>query len=185
MKDRLHCGFTPHPLEIAVKYLNSTLSTLTKIMVTFCHRMLLLLGISMTLLILLQVFFRFVIYVPFPWSEEAARYLMIWMGMLGSVVALENKRHIGVDFFVGKMPQILQSPIRIAVQGAMAIFLGILCVQGIHLCMYNYDQLSPAMEISMLIPFGAIPMGCAMMVVVVLKGICTDLSTPKTPEAAQ
>ena len=143
--------------------------------------MLLLLGISMTLLILLQVFFRFVIYIPFPWSEEAARYLMIWMGMLGSVVALENKRHIGVDFFVDKMPKLLKGPIRIAVQGTMACFLLILCVQGVHLCMYNYDQLSPAMEISMLIPFGAIPIGAAMMILVILKGICKELSCAQTP----
>mgnify|MGYP006290579219 FL=1 len=47
-------------------------------------------GIAMSVAIFLQIIFRFVIYVPFPWSEELARYLMIWMGMLGLAVALRH-----------------------------------------------------------------------------------------------
>ncbi len=133
--------------------------------------MLLVLGLAMTLLILLQVFFRFVIYVPFPWSEECARYLMIWMGMLGSVVALHQGRHIGVDYFMDKLPR---GPRKFAMgltQTGMVLFLGTLCWQGILFSLFNADQASPAMEISMIIPFGAIPVGSAMMVLVMLENL--------------
>ncbi len=127
----------------------------------FCRWMLLVLGIAMTVLILFQVFFRFVIYVPFPWSEECARYLMIWTGMLGSVIALEKQRHIGVTFLVEKLPRHLESMAFVLVQAGMALFLAVFCWQGIRFAGFNADQASPAMEISMLIPFSAIPAGCA------------------------
>ena len=139
--------------------------------IRFCRFMLVGLGMAMTLLILLQVFFRFVIYVPFPWSEECARYLMIWMGMLGSVVALQKGRHIGVTFFVEKLPELPEKAVRALVQFAMACFLGILCWQGIEFAAFNADQASPAMEISMLIPFSAIPAGSAMMIIVLFAGL--------------
>lgn len=133
-----------------------------------CSRLLLILGVAMTLLILLQVFFRFVIYVPFPWSEECARYLMIWMGMLGSVIALQQGRHIGVTFFMERLPTGLQKPARGLTQAGMILFLGILCWQGILFSLFNADQISPALEISMIIPFGAIPVGSLMMILVML-----------------
>ena len=139
--------------------------------VKFCNWMLLLLGIMMTILILMQVFFRFVIYVPFPWSEECARYLMIWMGMLGSVVALKNGRHIGVQFFIEKLPGRVRDIMVPLVQLCMIIFLSVLCWQGVQFSLLNLDQLSPAMEISMLIPFGAIPVGSFMMIFVIVGDI--------------
>jgi TRAP-type C4-dicarboxylate transport system permease small subunit len=147
-----------------------------------CRWLLLVLGIAMTVLILFQVFFRFVIYVPFPWSEECARYLMIWMGMLGSVIALEKQRHIGVTFLVEKLPRHLESAAYILVQAGMALFLSVFCWQGIRFAGFNADQASPAMEISMLIPFSAIPAGCAMMILVILDNL---LSRAVSPEAGR
>jgi TRAP-type C4-dicarboxylate transport system permease small subunit len=144
-----------------------------------CRWMLLVLGIAMTVLILFQVFFRFVIYVPFPWSEECARYLMIWMGMLGSVIALEKQRHIGVTFLVEKLPRHLESTAFVLVQAGMALFLAVFCWQGIRFAGFNADQASPAMEISMLIPFSAIPAGCAMMILVIVDNLLSRAVLPK------
>jgi len=147
------------------------INRLVSLQIRFCRWMLLILGLSMTVLILFQVFFRFVIYVPFPWSEECARYLMIWMGMLGSVIALEKQRHIGVTFLVEKLPSGLESAVHALVQAGMAVFLSVLFWQGARFAGFNADQASPAMEISMLLPFSAIPAGCAMMILVILDGL--------------
>jgi len=148
--------------------LSRLIHRLVEIQIKLCNRLLLILGVAMTLLILLQVFFRFVIYVPFPWSEECARYLMIWMGMLGSVIALQQGRHIGVTFFMEKLSPGLQKPARGLTQTGMILFLGILCWQGILFSLFNADQISPALEIPMIIPFGAIPVGALMMILVML-----------------
>ena len=36
------------------------------------------------------------------WTEELARFLLVWVALLGSAVAFETKSHLGVDYFVGK-----------------------------------------------------------------------------------
>lgn len=133
--------------------------------------MLIALGLIMTILILLQIFFRFVIYVPFPWSEECSRYLMIWMGMLGSVVALQKGRHIGVTVLIEKLPATLKKLATLLVRVTTIGFLFVLLKQGIEFALFNQEQLSPAMEISMLIPYTSVPVGAAMMILVITGDI--------------
>ena len=138
---------------------------------SLCKLMLIFLGLSMTILILLQIFFRFVVYVPFPWSEECARYLMIWMGMLGSVAALQKGRHIGVMVFMKKLPKFLQRQAGLLVKILLIGFLSVLLWQGIEFALFNFDQLSPAMEIPMFIPYISIPTGALMMILVIIGDI--------------
>jgi len=50
-----------------------------------------------------QVITRFILNDPSSWTEEVATYLMIWVGLLGSAVALNRRAHLGIDYFVGKL----------------------------------------------------------------------------------
>ncbi|MFO7737897.1 MAG: TRAP transporter small permease [Desulfatiglandaceae bacterium] len=138
---------------------------LARAQIRFCTFFMVILGITMTLTILLQIFFRFVIYRPVPWSEEAARYLMIWMGMLGSVVALRRGRHIGVTSLVDSLPEKVSGIIVYLVRLVMIGFMAIIGWEGFGLAVFNYPQLSAAMEITMTIPYLAIPVGAVMMIV--------------------
>ena len=147
---------------------------LVNLQVRFCSWCLVALGAAMTIIILLQVFFRFVVYAPFPWSEECARYMMIWMGMLGAVVALRKGRHIGVRVLVERLPGRAYDYVVPLVQAAMIVFFGVLVQEGINLAVFNADQLSPAMEIPMWIPYLSIPAGSAMMILDVLGDMLQD-----------
>ena len=57
----------------------------------------------MTLTVLWQVFTRFVLRSPSSWTEELAIFLLIWIGLLGSAVALKRKSHLGIDFLVNRL----------------------------------------------------------------------------------
>ncbi len=166
-----------------MNYLARWLTYYLPIQARLCRWLLLLLGILMTVLILLQVFFRFVIYLPLPWSEECARYLMVWMGMLGSVLALEKGRHIGVTFFIEYLPAAAGRRLASAVQLLMAGFLGVMFYQGTLLSVLNINQQSPALEISMLIPYLALPVGFAMMILILLGDFARQLAG-KTDDGA-
>lgn len=133
------------------------------------------LGLAMTVVILIQIFFRFVIYQPVPWSEEAARYLMIWMGLLGSVLAVRMGRHIGVTAAMDRLPENWRMGGARLVDVCLFMFLGIICYQGWELAWFNSMQLSAAMEIPMTIPYLAIPVGCAMMMIDILARIFNQL----------
>ena len=133
--------------------------------IRLCAWILVGLGVSMTMTILIQIFFRFVVYRPVPWSEEAARYLMIWMGMLGSVVALRRGRHIGVTILVENLPERARDATVYVVRLVMIGFLAIIGWEGLGLALFNATQMSAAMEIPMSVPYLAIPTGSAMMIV--------------------
>ncbi len=50
-----------------------------------------------------QVFTRYVLNSPSPFTEELARFLLIWIGLLGAAYAFRKKAHLGLDLMVQKM----------------------------------------------------------------------------------
>ncbi len=182
----------PHPREWLKKrtfavvistmhFLSYWINKTANAQVWLCSTLLCILGTLMSLIILLQVVFRFVVYVPFPWSEECARYMMVWMAMLGSVVALRWGRHIGVRVLVEKIPGHGYDRFIVPlVQLGMIVFLALLTQQGVNLAALNMYQRSPAMEIPMLIPYLAIPAGSLMMII----DIAADMFHDRFPTPA-
>lgn len=61
--------------------------------------------LAMTVTVLIQVFFRFVLQSPLRWTEEMARYLMIWLVLMASAVAMRNKSHLQVDVLTSALPK--------------------------------------------------------------------------------
>jgi len=49
------------------------------------------------------VFSRHILNAQTKWTEELARYLLIWVSLLGGAVAFGTKSHLGVDYFVSKL----------------------------------------------------------------------------------
>ncbi len=145
------------------------------------ERLLILLGIAMSVVVILQVFFRFVVYLPFPWSEELARYLMIWMGMVGSFVALRRGRHIGVNSLVECFPPVARRVAAIGLHLTLIAFLALIAREGLNLALFNAAQKSPAMMIPMIYPYLAIPAGAALMIVELLSGLLRLLSPGAPP----
>ncbi|HRS91659.1 MAG TPA: TRAP transporter small permease subunit, partial [Candidatus Marinimicrobia bacterium] len=47
--------------------------------------------------VLWQVFTRFILHHPSSYTEELARYLLIWVGLLGAAYAAGNKMHLAID----------------------------------------------------------------------------------------
>jgi TRAP-type C4-dicarboxylate transport system permease small subunit len=58
-------------------------------------------GLLVTLF--LQVFTRFITRDPLSWTEEAARYLYVYVVFLGSSTAVTERTHVAIDFLVLKL----------------------------------------------------------------------------------
>ena len=61
-------------------------------------------GFSMAALVAVQVFFRYVLNHSLFWSEELARFLLIWLTFLGASVAYHRRAHPGIDTFSLRLP---------------------------------------------------------------------------------
>ncbi|MED5620121.1 TRAP transporter small permease [Ideonella sp. BN130291] len=115
-----------------------------------------------------QVVARFVLSQPSTWTEEAMRRLLIWMVMLGTVVAFRRGALVSVDL----MLRSTRGALRRAVQGFITLsslaFLGVLLWFGVDLVVRVRFQTFASMELSMGWAYAALPVGAALSIVSVL-----------------
>lgn len=118
----------------------------------------------MAVLIFAQVFFRYVVNQSLSWSEEVARYIMIWTVFLGTSIALRRKTLIAVEAIVQFIPKKIEVIFRIVVLLISLIFCLYLIVQGIDMTQRVVDQRSTAMGIPMWIPYASVPVGAVLII---------------------
>jgi TRAP-type C4-dicarboxylate transport system permease small subunit len=126
----------------------------------------------MSVVILVQVFLRYVVKASLPWSEELARYLMVWIGMLGASLALQEGRHIEVTLLLDRVPRLARKALTTIALLAVLAFLGLVLHQGLLLTGNIWAQRSPAMNLPMVIPYAAVPLGAVLMMIQVLLALC-------------
>ncbi len=160
-----------HPRCDPMRRLSHILNRLSAALNGISEWILIVIGVAMSIVVLMQIFFRFVVYLPFPWSEEIARYLMIWLGMIGSFVALRRGRHIGVTIFMERVPQRVNVVLFPLIQGIMIVFLLYVAREGWTMALANLTQKSPAMQIPMFYPYVAVPFGAVLMIIELLAAL--------------
>ncbi len=112
---------------------------------------------------------RYALHFSIVWSEELSRYLMVWISMLGGAVATRRRMHFGFDALVAALPQALR---RAATQLATVLALvtfGTIAWYGFRLARFNMMQRSPALEWPMGLPYAAIPVGAALIVLFLVE----------------
>jgi len=119
--------------------------------------------LAMTIIVLVQVYFRFILNNALSWPEEISRYLMIWMTFLGSGIACKSGEHIGVSFIRNKIQKKYQFFIQFIINCCILLFLAFCIWKGILLFKFTFDQVSPAARIRMSWPYASVPIGCTIM----------------------
>ena len=76
------------------------------------------------LILVAQIFFRQVVHSPLIWSEELAKLLFAYVGMLGISVAIRKQEHVYIDFLTNLMPPAIKKIANTFVQ--LVIFLGVI-----------------------------------------------------------
>lgn len=90
--------------------------------------------------VLWQVFTRFVMGDPSSFTQELARFLLIWVGVLGAGYAVGQRDHLALELVPEKMEGRAGEWLQIAIQGFVLLFaVGALIVGGLRLV---YIQLS-------------------------------------------
>jgi TRAP-type C4-dicarboxylate transport system permease small subunit len=80
--------------------------------------------ILMTLVLLLQVFARYVAKISIPWTEELARYLLVLMTFTGAALALRDKQHIAITFLLERLPDTPRICFELFFNVVIMLFLG-------------------------------------------------------------
>jgi len=130
--------------------------------------------VIMTVVVFLQVVYRYVLAQPLHWSEELARYLFVWISILGAALGVQKRGHFGMDFFYRMLPDKGRRLLLFMIYLLMGVVILVLLIQGIALVQKTTAQQSPAMEISMGWAYACLPVGGALMVIHLLVVFLKD-----------
>ena len=119
--------------------------------------------VVMVVTVFTQVIFRFFIQHPLSWSEEVARYVFVGIIWMGAAAVVREDGHPGMDLLTRSLPPVWQRGIQLLVSLMVVATLVTVAVTGSRLAFGNMSQPSPAMELPMGIPYAAIPLSAAIM----------------------
>jgi len=114
--------------------------------------------------VLWQVFTRFVMDSPSTFTEELARYLLIWVSFLGAAYAYRKRIHLAVEVISQRLEGNKHNYLQIFIQAVIFVFsLFVLVIGGWDLTSMSFEmsQISPALQINigyiyMVIPISGI-----------------------------
>ncbi|WP_293007700.1 MULTISPECIES: TRAP transporter small permease [unclassified Oscillibacter] len=118
----------------------------------------------MTLMIFMQIVFR-VFGWPLSWTEELGRYMFIWMIYLGAASAIRKRKHISVELLDLFLKDNGKFVLNIISNVIFMIFAAILTYYSIPVVQRVAAQLSPAVRLSMAIPYSSVLVGSALMLI--------------------
>lgn len=129
----------------------------------------------MTLIVFLQVVYRYALKQPLYWSEEVARYLFVWISIVGAALGLQKRGHFGLDLFCRMLPTRGRRFMEFLIYLLMGLVVFVILVQGILLVEKTTLQDSPAMGISMGWAYACLPVGAALMAIHLLVMIIKEV----------
>lgn len=121
----------------------------------------------MVINVLWQVFTRFVMGAPSSFTDELARYLMIWVGVLGAAYISGKRMHVAIDILPNRLSKEKQVQLKKFVNFIIILFcFGALVVGGLRLVYITYilDQHSPALQIPLALVYLIIPISGILII---------------------
>jgi TRAP-type C4-dicarboxylate transport system permease small subunit len=136
----------------------------------------------MTAIVIVGVVFRYFFMNPIGWTEEAARYLMIWAASLAVSMGIMKGEHVGLNFLVDVLPPPIRRLAAIAVNLAILYFLWVLTERGYWMAINGRNQVSSLLGVSMIWSLAAIPAAglLAMLQTFFLLGLLILSSSQKS-----
>lgn len=130
-----------------------------------------LLVLSMTGVTLAQVVARYLFGTPLIWSEEAARYLFVWVSMIGAALAVHHRSHYALTALTERLPTSARRVTGAAAFLVSAAFLSVLLATGINETRQAHLQDAATLPLRMSLPYAALPVGAALMLAHLLLGL--------------
>jgi TRAP-type C4-dicarboxylate transport system permease small subunit len=131
------------------------------------ERFLVLILVGMVLNVIWQVFTRFLTSSPSAFTNELARYLMIWLGILGAAYISGKQEHVAIDFFVKKFNNSLRRFIdRFVLFSILSFAFFVMIIGGFNLVYITLklEQYSPSLQIPLALVYSIIPISGLLII---------------------
>jgi TRAP-type C4-dicarboxylate transport system permease small subunit len=176
------------PAAFSLEGLQTWLAALSQVvewvLLAACGFLLLLLTAN----VFLEVVIRYVFKVPLPWTEEVARFALVWFGMLAAAAASRKGLHFSFRWGTMLLSPRARRGLRVLVDLMVMSILIVLLKHSLDFLDIVADQTALATEINMRVPFAGLPVGLGAMLLVYALEVadaCLSLWTGKRLSAKE
>ena len=137
----------------------------------------------MAIVVNLGVFYRYVLMAGIPWSEEIPKFGMVWMGFIGTSMAIRKDLHIGFYAFIERLPNKTRLLFKLLGSLLILFFLVTLVRWGFFLAFsVGFHSVSPQINVSYFWLLVVVPVaGIFMIIQLLIKILQIILSLVKIP----
>jgi TRAP-type C4-dicarboxylate transport system permease small subunit len=119
---------------------------------------------ALAFIVFLQFFTRYILNDSLAWTEEIARYGLMWLAFIGGAVVTRRKTHIAVELLGNLMkPSPLRTALFAMVDFVTLGFMGLLAWFSISITERMQSQTMTVFDLSMSYVYGGVAFGCFLM----------------------
>jgi TRAP-type C4-dicarboxylate transport system permease small subunit len=161
--------------------LHRTRELLTRV----CEIGIMILMTCMTIVVLYGVVGRYILHRTVVWTEELARYLMIWTAYLGGGLAFYQGAHVGVTFIIDKLPFKIRKFILLLDNLVIGWFCYLVVRHGYTIVKRVHRQFAPSLRVPMSWAYTAVFIGGIIFLVYLLYASLELLTAKEEPTTIQ
>ncbi|SFP31419.1 TRAP transporter small permease [Tranquillimonas alkanivorans] len=130
--------------------------------------------VALVAVISLQIVSR-VFFTAVSWTEEVARFLLVWLTFLGAALALAEHRHIAVTVLTERLPERLRrGVVLLGLVATIAFFVALAWIGLDYMVMQSFQR-SASLRIPMIYVYGVIPVCSGLMALLCLTDLVAAL----------
>lgn len=126
---------------------------------------------ALVVIIFVQVVFRYVLDSSLSWSEELARFMFIWIVMLGASTGVKERYHVAITAFISWLPSVPCRVIWFFVESVCFCVAVCMLLYGMEMAGNVISQPSPAMRVSMFWVYVSVPVSGGLMVIYLAESL--------------
>ncbi|WP_116082452.1 TRAP transporter small permease [Tropicimonas sp. IMCC34011] len=130
---------------------------------------------ALAAVITLQIVSR-VLFTAVSWTEEVARFLLVWLTFLGATLALAEKRHIAVTIVTDRLPAGLRrGAVLVGLVAMTAFLIALTWIGWTYMSMQSFQR-SASMQLPMIYVYAVIPISGALMAALCIADLAATAS---------
>lgn len=128
------------------------------------------------------VFCRYVLHIGLGWTEEAARFLLIWLTFTAATVAVDRWSHFQLAIATTWLPRRYHRPLQLFAVCIVLLMSAALVRYGVDVARISWNQTSPMMDWSMGYLYLIVPVSGAFMFLFALRHLVDLLHGGSLPD---
>lgn len=134
--------------------------------------------VALVLVTWLGIVSRYTVDLGITWTEEAARYLMIWVALLAVSSGVARGEHVSVEFILNALPRSIATVVVWFFEASAIAFFGVLLVHGVLMTRGGATQYASMFGMTMVLPFAAVPVSSALAIVQLILKVLSRGARP-------